>query len=163
MTEEELLVIEKRANSATPGPWRKYGLTIVARGKVRVAEFFSGQANNEQRQADMVFIWNARTDIPVLVAEIRRLREQRKVLAEELTMACELFECDDETQAPDTDAFAWLHRAKLALYDLVEFARLADVAVNEVAILRNQNTDLLAEGDALKLRDQMGKRNYKIP
>jgi hypothetical protein len=54
MTEDELKAIEKRVNAATPGPW------TTGAGKIQ----------------DRTFIAAARTDVPTLVAEVRRMRKE---------------------------------------------------------------------------------------
>ena len=80
MTDEELEEIEQRANAATPGrhawvighdpsnefivydadPWKSANPTVIA-------ETNSG--------GDAAFIAAARTDVPALIAEIRRLKK----------------------------------------------------------------------------------------
>lgn len=77
--EEELLAIESRANAATPGPWCHREQFIEAGND-------SGQllGVTMQRMEDgldqlpgvdnAAFIAHARTDVPRLIAEIRRLQ-----------------------------------------------------------------------------------------
>lgn len=82
MTEEELKIIEARVAAAGPSPWMKNGKT--AHGwriddcdpeKVGMAMIMNpvaivpGDANAE-------FIAEARYDVPVLIAEIRRLKAE---------------------------------------------------------------------------------------
>lgn len=83
MTEARLAEIEARAEKATEGPWR-----AVHRGVGRSAEDdgdgFLGlevlgppddcQRGQFSRSADARFIAASRTDVPDLVAEVRRLR-----------------------------------------------------------------------------------------
>ena len=84
MTEDELATIEARANAAQPGPW-----WVVVVGKnhddgpshiimseyVSITEAFAG---GEIPQAvDAEFMAKARTDVPALVAEVRRLTAER--------------------------------------------------------------------------------------
>lgn len=58
MTEAELAEIEARANAATPGPWKIGGLRRLQMGLM---------------EQDADFVTAARTDVPALVAEVRRL------------------------------------------------------------------------------------------
>lgn len=55
--------IEARCEKATPGPW-EYGMSWDRVGR-------------EQRNLDEIFMINARTDIPRLVAALRKAIEQR--------------------------------------------------------------------------------------
>jgi hypothetical protein len=86
MTDEELQAIEARVNAATPGPWST-GAGKVEGGQVRelviapnddviVAIAYGGFGNPVDRTSqDRTFIASARTDVPALVKEVRRLRE----------------------------------------------------------------------------------------
>jgi hypothetical protein len=70
MTEDDLQAIEARANAATPGPWQLTGgrdevYDIIGDGRDVVQQVLSPDAE---------FIASARTDVPALVAEVRRLR-----------------------------------------------------------------------------------------
>jgi outer membrane murein-binding lipoprotein Lpp len=84
MTPEELATIEARANEAQPGPW-----WVVTVGKnhddgpshvimsehVSITEAFAG---GEIPQAtDAAFMAKSRTDVPDLIAEVRRLTAER--------------------------------------------------------------------------------------
>lgn len=96
MTKEELDAIEARANAATPGPWvakpvdyapdRYAGIETVYkraphydeepeeyRGAIGIVETDGG--NYPPQGPDAVFIAAARSDVPALVAEVKRLRE----------------------------------------------------------------------------------------
>ena len=82
ITEEELIQIEQRVNSAQAGPWKAY---IEDRDHESGSSFImtgSGEHRGEDIEmigatnADYDFIANARQDIPRLIEEIRRL--QRK-------------------------------------------------------------------------------------
>jgi hypothetical protein len=72
----DLQEIESRCLSATSGPWESYivgrdteaGLNCISTGHARLLEILGGS------EADQDFIAHAREDIPVLIAEIRRLR-----------------------------------------------------------------------------------------
>lgn len=81
MTEIDLEAIEARANAATEGPW------IIKKSVMAEAEIVGNdgeavvQADGETGVAsfelkDGEFIAHARTDIPALIAEVRRLRER---------------------------------------------------------------------------------------
>jgi hypothetical protein len=83
MTDEELAGVEARANAATTGPWEwkvrdDSGPLAMHSGDVIV--FDDGTAWGEygspmhNAAADATFIAHARTDVPALVAEVRRLR-----------------------------------------------------------------------------------------
>lgn len=67
MTPEQLDAIEARANAATPGPWTldhpDDGTEITG-------------PDSTVTELDIQFIIHARTDIPALIAEIRRLRRE---------------------------------------------------------------------------------------
>ena len=80
MTPLNLDAIEARANAATPGPWgvsdrlSAFGdLTVAApwRG-ANGAEIVAKAANGP----NTTFIAASRTDVPALVAEVRRLRQE---------------------------------------------------------------------------------------
>ena len=89
MDERELAEIEARANAATPGPWcastgRTYDTTTgkvahvehyVSRGDddVGIASDVCDSRTGEQSEPNARFIAAARTDVPALVAEVRRL------------------------------------------------------------------------------------------
>lgn len=78
MKPEELAAIEQRASAATPGPWATYRdetwmvVYIDANNGVVVAP--EGD-NLILSVADAEFIAAARTDIPALISEIRRLEQ----------------------------------------------------------------------------------------
>ena len=88
----DLDAIKARAEAATPGPWRQEPDTFAGRVWVQRCAggrwFNSKQADCEplfavrggdaykQREADAGFIAHARTDVPELVAEVERLREE---------------------------------------------------------------------------------------
>jgi hypothetical protein len=72
MTPEELAAIEARANSATPGPWMitNDGGLIVKSDAGFVCDFARGTGTHAH---DADFIATARTDVPLLLAEVKRL------------------------------------------------------------------------------------------
>ena len=110
LTDDELDAIEARANAATAGPWkfwdnrgmqcRKPARMEWGPGGWRVAEFRNagkplgeshqgviiGRGNRTLTKAeDSAFIACARTDVPKLVAEVRRLRELVQVIGKDET------------------------------------------------------------------------------
>jgi hypothetical protein len=94
MNEQELQAIEQRANGATAGPWhwvdgetdKPFGADEIGpRGSLRTvweepAKYVGGtlpefilDAEDIRRTVDATFIAHARTDVPALVAEVRKL------------------------------------------------------------------------------------------
>jgi hypothetical protein len=84
MTPLDLKAIEARAEAAMPGPWmwKPYGegseMTYLADQDGRDVRWYSQNATN-------AFIAAARTDIPLLVAELRRLRAALQAEADAIT------------------------------------------------------------------------------
>lgn len=88
MTEEELKAIEDRANAATPGPWESVVMRDSRddswfRATVEGPEHFDLNGSDHGTICDTVstvdnanFIADARSDIPKLVAEVKRLRDE---------------------------------------------------------------------------------------
>jgi len=77
MTEEELNAIEARANAATAGPWRGTKNEGVQADDTAVFETGCGCCTEKfLSEPDALFIANARTDVPALVAEIRRIKQE---------------------------------------------------------------------------------------
>jgi hypothetical protein len=93
MTDEELSEIEARANAATAEPWvygsydgryivRREDLTPVA--EHRCCHVIDGQGTDcsgcgPLKRHDAVFVASARTDVPTLVQEVRRLRAENEM------------------------------------------------------------------------------------
>lgn len=81
LSEEGLAAIERRAREATPGPWERLGgggrasalVSTVDESGPDLAEVFGP---HEPPNANADFIAAARTDVPALVAEVRRLRKR---------------------------------------------------------------------------------------
>ncbi|WP_393075156.1 hypothetical protein [Streptomyces sp. LN704] len=72
LTEQQLAEIEARTNAATPGPWtvsEDYSDVITPDGG-QLASYWN--PTSETRNGE--FIAAARTDVPALLAEVRRLR-----------------------------------------------------------------------------------------
>jgi hypothetical protein len=98
MTEDDLKAIEARANAATPGPWAivydgssdwSIGPQPDPQGLSVAGVWKSGWSDGNPPDAE--FIASARTDVPLLVAEVRRLSaenaEMRTVIAAEKNSA----------------------------------------------------------------------------
>ena len=81
VTDEYLQGVENRARAATPGPWISF---VEGRDHTSGSSFVRTQAEDIEfsgaTAADQDFIANARQDIPLLIAEIRRLREGAKTV-----------------------------------------------------------------------------------
>ena len=74
MTPERLAEIEARAEAATEGPWEAWDRGIGFEVHVN-AECLNSEFRETFRQADAEFIAAARTDVPDLLAEVRRLHQ----------------------------------------------------------------------------------------
>ena len=81
----DLDAIEARANAATLGPWKRYeqmeqDSQVVQAISPRYGEYgfiYVGCPEGDgQARADAAFVAHARADIPALIAEVRRLREE---------------------------------------------------------------------------------------
>ena len=99
MTEEELAAIERRAAAASPGPWldgwdydeneghfilaNTDGGELFSMAEVLPVDIFNPchQVEAKHLRATADFIAAAREDIPALLAECRRLREQLRDIA----------------------------------------------------------------------------------
>src|SRR5687768_8337594 len=82
MTEQQLAEIEARAEAATKGEWQVRGCAIQqVNGPLLVVD------NSQGRFADLAFMAAARQDVPLLVAEVRRLQQQIDALMEALDVA----------------------------------------------------------------------------
>jgi len=90
ITEAELAEMEGRAQKATDGPWEvgrcswacdgwACGVTHGRSGDIYDDPIFKSDARDECthiiNEQDATFIARARTDVPRLIAEVRRLRE----------------------------------------------------------------------------------------
>lgn len=105
MTDGELTAIEARCNAATPGPWTfahgglpgDDGWSLrsdnAAADVVKlVAECWpcsihGGQKHREELRFNGDFIAHARTDVPALIDEVKRLRAQNERLNMRLSKA----------------------------------------------------------------------------
>lgn len=77
MTPEQLIAIKERVAKATHGPWRSAGLYGV-----RTQDDCA--LSIPLRPSDATFIANARQDIPSLVAEVERLKDENSSLKRSL-------------------------------------------------------------------------------
>ena len=77
LTESYLREVELRAGAATPGPWTSM---IEGRDHTSGSSFIRTSSEDIELDgatvADQDFIAHARQDVPMLVAEIRRLRAE---------------------------------------------------------------------------------------
>ena len=96
MTPEELDAIEQRANAATPGPWELVDwFSAVEPGRTDLGSPI-GEVGCDLAIADAEFVAAARTDIPALIAEIRRLRRELGRLSSLADEAFDALGWDDE-------------------------------------------------------------------
>lgn len=76
LDEAYLKEVERRSNAATPGPWTSF---IEGRDHTSGSSFIRTASEDIELSgattADQDFIAHARQDVPLLVAELRRLRE----------------------------------------------------------------------------------------
>lgn len=72
--------IKRRAETATPGPWEFEGWDNHKRGVVQSKEMCIAIA--QWSSHDARFIAHARTDIPLLVAEVERLQSENSAFLE---------------------------------------------------------------------------------
>lgn len=100
LTVERLTEIEARANAATSGPWCTdaweiyQGTEYVPGISFWVGETCRGTADLEQDRADAAFVAAARSDVPELVAEVRRQAAEVASLNDSLTAAADRMRAD---------------------------------------------------------------------
>jgi hypothetical protein len=96
----DLDAIEARAAAATPGPWCTDSWEIYQDSEYQpgisfwIGETCRADEENDGR-ADAEFVAHARTDVPAMAAEIRRLRAELAAvtaLCDEQDMAARMFE-----------------------------------------------------------------------
>lgn len=66
--------IKKRCEAATPGPWRRELIKVIAWKSHVICDLASTMGKYEPEEANAEFIAHAREDIPALLAEVARLR-----------------------------------------------------------------------------------------
>jgi predicted oxidoreductase len=75
MTDEELRAIQERCDKASPGPWKAW---VEGRDHVAGSSMIQTSAEDIEMTGatteDYDFIAHARSDVPALLAEVRRLR-----------------------------------------------------------------------------------------
>jgi nicotinamide mononucleotide adenylyltransferase len=82
LTADQLATIQARADAATDGPWQaNTRIGVVTNQADDPLAVFGGSA---QDRADAEFTAHAREDVPALLAEIQRLKTQRKYLITQL-------------------------------------------------------------------------------
>lgn len=74
--ETKLAKIKDRAEAATPGPWRQQFFIVVGTTPDDDGEF-KAITSNRVTLENANFIASARTDVPALIAALRRVIEQR--------------------------------------------------------------------------------------
>lgn len=108
LTPEQLAEIAARAEAATPGPWCTDSWEIYQGTEYQpglsmwIGETCRGNTSPEQDRADATFVAAARTDIPALLAEIHRLRNE---LAEEKASHDPRLRCLLVKATPDRDLY----------------------------------------------------------
>ncbi len=105
LSEERLAEIEARAAEATPGPWCTDSWEIYQGAEYEpglsmwIGETCRGTSSPEQDQADAAFVAAARSDVPALAAEVRRLLAERHETNESLTEAAEALRVQRDREA----------------------------------------------------------------
>lgn len=100
MTDEELAAIEERADAATPGPWRISRLRdgsdlVMSDGAPAGVVADCRDERGFNGDPDATFIAAARSDVPALLAEVRRLRASIAAFSDTAECAVEAFENRD--------------------------------------------------------------------
>ena len=94
ITNDELREIEARTNAATPGPWKAtpHGSNVFVLwdgDKVRLNGRICTVDDVVQSSfTDAEFVAHARTDVPALLSEVRRLREDLAEYQQRERLAC---------------------------------------------------------------------------
>jgi hypothetical protein len=97
LSDPEIDEIEARANAATDGPWCTdsweiyQGTEYVPGISMWIGETCRGSSTPEQDRADAAFVAAARTDVPALLAEVRRLRAQVAELEPDAALLAALY------------------------------------------------------------------------
>lgn len=170
MTPVDLPAIKARAEKATAGPWEIIGAGEYVRGPGIIVAPDNGGIN----EADAEFIAASRTDIPALVAEVERLREERKEfmptidrLSELLNRTVNALKGDPPpltqwsfhdvpelaAQAIANRDAAWanndlnFHATLIALNETMYERNTALAVIEKVRELRNEYAEYLASGD----------------
>lgn len=145
MTPEQLQAIKERVEKATVGPWRLDlwdGLLISGFTKRVVLKGGQGKAIKAASE-DINFIAHAREDVPVLVAEVERLQQEKEALEFQLKVSIN----HAETVAEELEVeVAENERLREALEDIqdIELNRLASYEEMEMKRIAAQ----VLEGDS---------------
>jgi hypothetical protein len=109
MTPQDLDRLDELAAKATPGPWEALELSMPGEALLRMGAEQSFSTRQVQvRDADAAFIAAARTAIPALVAEVRRLRRRDAMLSESLWQAWKALHEHDTPEEAMKDAESFL-------------------------------------------------------
>lgn len=146
MTNEKLDALEALANAATPGPWevhshREHSATFDwhgvnnASGKEVTGDFLLAE--------DAAFIAAARTAVPELVAECRRLREMVRLNEEQLEAFGHENELAVERDALRAQVTEWEDSVE-RLWEILprNHGDAHIVAIEEITALRTENARL---------------------
>jgi hypothetical protein len=103
ITQKELDEMQARCDAATPGEWvvgvREYSRGVLA-GAHEVAEV--SDCDEDNGVSDAAFIAKVRTDMPRLIAEVKRLRE---VISDTHETYCDESWTDRGLHAPECMAY----------------------------------------------------------
>lgn len=81
-----LTAIEQRANAATPGPWQGYSYNVHSDTGVPIALMMANPG--VPWGENQAFIYNARSDIPTLIARVRELEAALQLIADNNDETC---------------------------------------------------------------------------
>jgi hypothetical protein len=161
LTPERLSEIEKRCNAATAGPWRYdyvdgESYCVLAKTNT-ISDLVCTMAGTAKDCDTADFIAHARTDIPDLLSEIKRLRERDSELTDLLDMAHDEFQ-RVEAHTDDTELQGIALRGQAKIRQNVPVIRQRDELENAVIKLNGINDQLnVALSDAqaaLKVKDE---------
>lgn len=93
LSESQLQAMEARCEAASPGPWRNCGIdtfnvqyyadsTVCVLGSASQVIFSPEPIGNPTGLGNAAFIAASRTDLPLLIGEVRRLREALEFYAD---------------------------------------------------------------------------------
>ncbi len=148
MTDDELTALESLANAATPGEWRAIpyagpgpdGSWQVDAPITCVADCFE----SDRPKADAAFIAAARTSVPALIAEVRRLRldylELQAMAANQGGTIIELQRAIAERHTDPEHAAVWgLHGRETERRDVAEWLRETGCTLTAASIERGEH------------------------
>jgi hypothetical protein len=82
MNEKQLGEIEVRAAAARPGPWEAWDTSVCTPSPENIRVCDTDFGDEGCGEANASFIAKARTDVPALVAEVRRLKKLADAVSE---------------------------------------------------------------------------------